>query len=129
MSLTRSDLPAHQSRVFQPSSFASRHAERAARGEAGPRPRRLVSLGVKERWLEGFGARAQGQIVKIEYFSDLDHPNDYYAKALPHGTLDRIDRGGTDDPPPEQLGVITGRGMSSGAFPDALPDRPAELLT
>lgn len=67
----------------------------AQRGELGPCPGRLVSLGVQGRWLEGFGPKKKGQIVKIEYFFDQDHPNYYFAKALPHGSVDRIDRGGS----------------------------------
>jgi hypothetical protein len=100
MSLTRSSISAREAKVFEPSSFASRKAEWAARGELGPRPRRLVSLGVQERWLEGFGPKKKGQMVKIQYFFDQDHPNYYFAKALPHGSSDRIDRGGVDDPTP-----------------------------
>lgn len=129
MSLTRSDKPAHDSECFKPSSFASRKAERAARGELEPRPRRLVSLGVRERWLEGFGTKSRGSMVTIEYFFDRDHSNHYYTRALPNGTLERMDRGGTDATPPEPLGVIRGRGMSSGTFPTSLPDQPASLLT
>ena len=69
-------------------------------------------------------------MVTMEYFFDRDHVNDYYARALPHGTLERIDRGGTDDPAPEHLGTVpTQPRYTSGAFPDALPDRPADLLT
>ena len=130
MSLTRSGIPAHQSRVFEPSSFASRRAERAQRGELAPHPRQLVSLGVRERWLEGFGARSQGRMVAMEYFFDQDHPNDYYARALPHGTLERIDRGGVDDPAPVPLGTVPTRPRyTSGVFPEASPDRPAVPLT
>ena len=131
MSLTRSDKPAHESECFKASTFASRKVQRGLRGELAPRPRRQVSLGVKEQFLEPFGSKgkARGQTVKIEYLVDRDHPTHYYTRAVPNGTLVRMDRGGTDDPPREDLGVITGRGISSGVFPDALPDSPATPIT
>ena len=132
MSITKSNIPARESKAFEPSSFASRRAARAARGELAERPKRpkrLVSLGIKEQYLEPFGTKARGQTVKIEYFVDMDHSSDYYTRACPNGTLVKMDRGGTDDPKPEYLGVITARGFSSGVFPDSPPDQPPVLLT
>ena len=131
MSLTKSNTPAREALAFRASSFASRRAERAARGELEPRPRQLVSLGIKEQFLEPFGSKgkAKGQTVRIEYLIDRDHPTHYYTRAVPNGTLVRMDRGGADDPPREDLGVITGRGISSGLFPDGLPDSPATPIT
>lgn len=131
MSLTKSDIAARDAECFKPSSFASRKAARAARGELEPRPRQLISLGVRAQFLEPFGSKgkAKGQTVRIEYLIDRDHPTHYYTRAVPNGTLVRMDRGGADDPPREDLGVITGRGISSGLFPDGLPDSPATPIT
>ena len=62
MSLTKSDIPARESEAFKPFSFASRKAERAARGELDLRPQRLASFGVTERWLDGFGPHRKGHM-------------------------------------------------------------------
>ena len=129
MSIGTSNAPEHESAIFRSSSFGSRKAERAARGELAPRPKRLVSLGVKEMYLEPFGSKAKGQTVKIEYLVDMDSNSDYYTRAVPHGNLVKMDRGGITDPPPEYLGTIAGRNFTSGHFPDALPTPPVQLLT
>lgn len=128
MSIGASTSPAHQSRVFEPSSFATRKAERAARGELAPRPRRLVSVGIGEQWLEGFGPRRKGQMARVELLVDADDMAKKYTRHLPHGTIEPVIHV-QSDPPPENLGVITGHGITSGTFPDALPDQPAQPIS
>ena len=129
MSISRNNSPAHESRVFQPSSFASRKAERAARGELAPRPRRLVSLGINERALEGFRpARQGGQVVRVELLADLDDLSQKFQRHLPYGSVEPLMHI-ADDPAPEHLGVIRGDGISSGTFPSALATPPAEIIT
>ena len=127
MSIGRSNIPAHESRAFQPSSFATRKADRHARGEDGPRPQRLVSVGVSEQWLEGFGPCRKGQMARVELLVDADNGKKY-TRHLPHGTIEPVIHV-ESDPPPEYLGVITGHGISSGTFPPSLPDQPAQLIT
>ena len=128
MTLGTSGLPAHESQCFRPSSFASRKAERAARGEDGPRPQRLISVGVTEQWLEGFGPRRKGQMARIELLVDADDMSKKFQRHLPHGTVEPLMQV-QSDPPPEDLGVITGHGLSSGTFPSALPTPPPEIIT
>ena len=127
MSMTGSKSPAHESRVFQPSSFATRKAERRARGEDGPRPQRLISVGISEQWLEGFGPRRKGQMARVELLVDIDNGKKY-TRHLPHGTLEPVIHVEAD-PPPEYLGVISGHGISSGTFPPAPRDQPAQQIT
>ena len=73
MSIGRSNNPAHESAIFKPSSFASRKAERASRGELAPRPQRLVSVGITETWLEGLGPRRKSQLARVELLVDADN--------------------------------------------------------
>ena len=127
MSLTKSNLAAHESECFKPSSFASRKAERAARGELEPRPQRLASLGVTERWLDGFGPRRKGQMARIELLVDVDHPSRRYQRHLPHGTIEPLIHV-ESDPPPEPLGIIRAEGFTSGTFAPAEPDQPARPI-
>ena len=127
MTIGRSNIPAYESRAFQPNSFASRKAERHARGEDGPRPQRLVSVGVSEQWLEGFGPRRKGQMARVELLVDIDNGKKY-TRHLPHGTIEPVIHV-APDPPPEYLGVITGHGISSGTFPPSLPDQPPQAIT
>ena len=130
MSIGASNASARESEAFRPSSFASRLAARAARGELGPRPRRLVSLGVREQVLEGLGRNARRSVVRVEYFCDRDAPSEYFIRHLPHGTIERVDRGGIDQAPPELLCTLPEwPQITSGYFPDSLPDQPATLLT
>ena len=127
MTIGGSNAPAHESEAFKPSSFGSRKAERRARGEDGPRPQRLVSVGVSEQWLEGFGPRRKGQMARVELLVDID-TGKKFQRHLPNGTVEPLIHVPAD-PPPEPLGVITGHGISSGTFPPALPDQPAQIIT
>ncbi len=108
--------PAHEARVFQPSTFATRYAERAARGETGQQPQRLASLGVVSTWLDGFGSRRKGQMANIEYLYDVDHPANRYRRIVPNGTLEPLTTA-ADDPPPEPLGILAPHGIASGYWP------------
>lgn len=126
MTIGKSRAPAHESRVFQPSSFASRKAERASRGELAPRPQRLVSVGITETWLEGLGPRRKGQLARVELLVDID-TRKKFQRHLPNGTVEPLIHV-SNDPPPEPLGVITGHGISSGPFPPSLPDQPAQPI-
>ena len=128
MTLGTSNAPAHESEAFKPSSFGSRRAARAERGELAPRPRRLVSLGVTERWLEGFGPNRRGQLARVELLVDLDDMSQKFQRHLPHGSIEPL-MAVQSDPPPEYLGVITGHGLSSGTFAPALPTPPPEIIT
>ena len=127
MSITRSNIPAHEAKAFRPSSFASRKAERRARGEDGPRPQHLISVGVTETWLEGFGPRRKGQMARIELLVDVDHPSRRYQRHLPHGTIEPLIHV-EPDPLPEPLGTIRAEGFTSGTFPPAEPDQPARPI-
>ena len=115
-------------KAFEPSTFASRRAERAARGELEPRPQRLASLGVREQWLDGLGPRRKGQMARVELLVDIDDMSKKYTRHLPHGTIEPVLHV-PSDPPPEPLGVITGHGITSGTFPPALPDQPAQPIS
>jgi hypothetical protein len=123
-----SNAPAHESEAFKPSSFATRRAARAERGELAPRPRRLVSLGVAERWLEGFGPNRRGQLARVELLVDRDDMSQKYQRHLPYGSIEPL-MAVQSDPPPEDLGVIRADGISSGAFPSALATPPPEIIT
>ena len=128
MSIGNSSAPAHESRVFQPSSFANRRAERAARGELARRPQRLISVGVSEQWLEGFGPRRKGHMARVELLVDADDMSRKFQRHLPHGTVEPLIHV-ESDPPPEPLGVIRAEGINSGTWPAALPDQPAQPIT
>ena len=129
MSIGNSSAPAYESAIFKPSSFASRKAERAERGELAPRPRRLVSLGVTERWLEGFGQdRKGGRLARVELLVDRDDMGQKFQRHLPYGSIEPL-MAVQSDPPPEDLGVIRADGISSGVFPSALATPPPEIIT
>lgn len=113
-----------QQRVFEPSSFATRHAARAASGELRPRPPRLVSLGAVSTWLEASGRSQKGQMVDIEYLYDLDNPTRRYRRMVPNGTLEPLFSTQVLDPPPEPLGAIRAEGFNSGYYPPATTDPP-----
>ncbi len=117
----REHRPASETKAFQPSNFASRYAEREARGETGPRPERLVSLGVTSTWLDGFGPNRKGQLVRFEYLYDLDDTSRRYRRLVPHGTLEPLTQA-PDDPESEPLGVIAAEGFRSPWHVDAAPD-------
>ena len=128
MTIGTSTAPAHESKCFKPSTFAIRQAERASRGELAPRPQRLVSVGVTETWLEGFGPRRKGQMARVELLVDRDDMSKKFQRHLPNGTVEPLIHV-PSDPPPEYLGVITGHGISSGTFPPSLPNQPAQPIT
>ena len=73
--------PARDAKFFQPSTFSSRAAERAARGEK-PRGQRLVSLGKTPIRMPTAGRNDANinRIVEVESFFDADHVNDFYAR-------------------------------------------------
>jgi hypothetical protein len=54
-------------------------------------------------------ASNRGQMIKVEYLCDRHHRSRYYARAMPHGTVERMDRGGVAGPPPEPLGAAAVR--------------------
>lgn len=91
-------------RVFEPSSFATRYAARAASGETRPRAPGLVSMGAVSTWLEGSGRFQKGRMVDIEYLYDLDDPTRRYRRMVPNGTLEPLFSTQALDPPPEHLG-------------------------
>lgn len=122
--------PACETHVLQPSTMASRRAEREARGELAPRERRLVSLGVKQQWLEvpGRWGKGRGSMVPIEFLYDVDNPTDRFRRLYPNGTLEPLDLASGGGQEVEPLGVVRPAGMSSGAFPDAVTDPPPERI-
>ena len=69
-------------------------------------------------------------MIKVEYLCDRHHRSRYYTRAMPHGTVERMDRGGVADPPPKPLGTVDVRPRFVPAqCSDAAPDPPAQLLT
>lgn len=128
--MTGNRPPASESRVFQPSTMASRRAEREARGELEPRPRRLVSLGVQQQWLEApgrFGNR-KGSMVPIEYLYDADRPIERFRRLYPNGTLEALFPVSGGESETEALGVVSAEGFLSGAFPAAVTDPPPQRI-
>lgn len=107
--------------VYQPSSFASRRAEAQARGERRS-GQRLVSLGVREQWIEAGGRFGKGTMVKLEFLFDADDPNRRYRRLYPNGTLEPIDIATGGQQTVEPLGVIRAEGFSSGTFAPAVTD-------
>lgn len=101
---------------MQPSSFASRRAQRQEQ------PRRLVSLGVTPVHLDGFGSKAKGQVVDMEYLYDVDHPSRRYRRMVPNGTIEPLfeTRG---EEPVEKLGTMPRlRDWRSGQWPETATD-------
>lgn len=113
-----------QQRVFEPSSFATRHAARAESGETRPRPPRLVSIGAVSTWLEGSGRFQKGRLVDVEYFYDVDDPTRRYRRMVPNGTMEPLFSTQPVDPPPEHLGTVRADGFSSGYYPPSVTDPP-----
>lgn len=84
--------PARDARVFAPSSFASRRAERGARGDAPP-SRRLVDMGMQKRWVPRGGSlgNGQGQMVEYRAFMDSRRPRDIFVEWVPGGPIVPMD--------------------------------------
>ena len=51
-----------------------------------------------------------------------------FQRHLPYGSIEPVIHV-QSDPPPEYLGVIRAEGISSGSWPAALPDQPAQPIT
>jgi hypothetical protein len=86
----RSELP----KVFQPSTMASRRAEREARGEL-ERPRRLVTLGWRTEHLPPAGTTgefARWRDVQYELLFDRDRPGQMFVRYTREGAVEPIVR-------------------------------------
>lgn len=70
----RTRKPANESKVFQPSSFASRKAAADAQNAARAEPR-IVSMGATE-FTQRTGQTGEVEIVSAQLFCDVDHPVD-----------------------------------------------------
>ena len=77
---------AHESKIFRPSSFASRKAEAEA-DNAIRAERRLVSLGPSDYRQKNLRT-GKDEYIEVELFTDLDHPIDRWIKFPgPNGGL------------------------------------------
>ena len=115
--------PAAESKIFQPSTFASRKAE-----AAGPAPRRLVSLGFQPHYLDdpSRGAKGRPQRVDVELLYDADHPSQRYYRQDPNGVLEPLQDVHGKQEQTEPLGVVDPKSWGhSGMYGDA----PAETVT
>jgi hypothetical protein len=141
--------PAREQRSLQPSTFASRHSDRAARGDHEHRSPRLVSVGTGQQRVEAAGRFQKAKLVTFEYLQELGDSSRRYVRAVPHGELQPLfDTRPTDereeilipdakaiterlgygsDPAPEPLGVVsakwTGRLSYAAARSDPAPQR------
>jgi len=112
--------PAAQSKIFQPSTFASRKAE-----VAGPAPRRLVSLGYQPHWLDDPSHKANGrpQRIDVELLYDADHPSQRYYRQDPNGVLEPLQDVHGKEQEVERLGVVDRSSWGhSGSHGDAPSD-------
>lgn len=117
---------ARDARVFEPSSFASRRAERAARGEDRRDPR-LVSLGRTEYRLMGSTGQPN-RIAEVEMLFDADSPNDFYVRHPGTSWLEPIQRGPDHRQEVVSLGTVRARDPRwTPTAGSALPDRRVAL--
>lgn len=110
--------------AYQPSSFASRRAEARAAGGERTSGQRLVSLGVQEQWIEAPGrySKGKGQLVRMEYLYDVDHPTRRYRRLYPNGTLEPVLAVHGGEQETEPLGTVRAEGFSSGSFQPGADD-------
>jgi hypothetical protein len=121
--------PAHQAEVFKASTFASRRADAAARGDLTPRPRALVSLGVQSMRMPGPRSIDPDRVVNVEYLYDAHRPARRYRRPVPFGMLEPLDHR-ANDPRPEPLGIMTDRGDIRSIFcAEATPDPEPVRIT
>lgn len=110
---------AHESKIFQPSTFASRKADAPP-----PQGRRLVSLGQTEctRRLTG----GEIEVIAVELFMDLDHPMEKYVRLPGQRLMALHDTSGPTEKV-TKLGTIKDRRASrpiTDTFPAAGPQPP-----
>lgn len=96
--------PACEAKAFQTSTFSSRRAERAARGELH-RPRRLVSMGKTEVRLGGAGRDQPNRIVEVEVWFDADKPMEFYVRHEGGQIQPAVQRSGSTQKV-EKLGTV-----------------------
>jgi len=115
--------PAHEAECFRPSTFASRRADRLAKGEPEVPPRRLVSYGTAERWLEPTGRTGRGRMITMELLVDV-RSGAGFQRMIPFGTLEPLAGQSGGEESVEYLGRINPTG-GSGLFAPA----PADVAT
>ncbi len=130
--MTTTQMPAHEAKVWEPSTFASRRAENVAAGRT-ELPQRIATLGVVKTPLDmpGRAGREGGapRIVDIEYFFDVDHPAKRYRRVLPYGALERLDRVTGAEDSVQDMGFIPRSSRPAGAFAPAADDPPPERVS
>jgi len=95
-------------------------AARLARGEPEVPPRRLVSYGTTERWLEPTGRTGRGRMITMELLVDVQNGAGFQ-RMVPHGTLEPLASTSGGEQTVEYLGVINPSG-GSGLFAPAAAD-------
>jgi hypothetical protein len=113
--------PAHESRIFNSGyTFAERKAARLAKGEPETPPRRFVSYGTTQRWLEPTGRTGRGRMITMELLVDV-RSGAGFQRMTPHGTLEPLASQSGGEETVEYLGRINPSG-GSGLFAPATAD-------
>ena len=114
--------------VFQPSTFASRKAERLAREGDQPPKRQLVSLGTQEVRLPGMGSKGKPAVAKVELFFDRFHPAQMFVRHEGETVLQPVVWRVTEEESVEDLGYPTRPSGPPFAFPPAGKDEITRLF-
>lgn len=122
--------PASESKIFQPSTYASRKAERMAEGGPAAPSRRLASLGTTEKsWRNQ--RTGQVEVMELELLFDVDHPVNRYFRVPGDSVVQPLnqDTGMTEVVAPLPPVGPRWHGAPGSSFPRSLPDPAPQPIT